>query len=91
MSGEILHIEPEGEFRYSIDYIMELYGLDQWTIRMWVCWFKIPGHLSTDDGNIVFTGHALKQIGVICRMMKKKMKLKELHKYLESGKSLEEM
>ena len=82
---------PVEEPLYSIDDIMELYGLDQWTIRMWIDRFEIQGYLSTADGGMLFTRRAAEQIGVICRLMKKRMKLKEIREYLGSGSGLEEI
>ncbi len=91
MSDEILNVHPMEKLHYSIDDVMELYGLDQWTIRMWVAWFGIPGHLSTADGDMLFTRPAVEQIGEICRLTKKKMKIKEIRKHLESGNITEAM
>ncbi len=91
MSGEIHKVNPGGKLHYSIDDVMELYGLDQWTIRMWVDWFEIPGHLSTADGGMLFSRRAAVQTGVIHRLMKQGMKLKAIRKYLESGNRLEEI
>ena len=88
MSGEISNKYHEEELHYSIDDIMELYGLDQWTIRMWAYWFEIHIHLSADSNGILFNRHAAEQIGEIRSLMKKKMKLKEIRKYLESGNNL---
>ncbi len=90
MSDEIFNMDPTEELRYSIDDVTELYGLDQWTIRMWVDWFEIPVHLSADSDDRLFTWKGVEQIGMICRLMKKKMKLKEIRKYLESGNGSEE-
>ncbi len=89
MSGEISNKYHEEELHYSIDDIMELYGLDQWTIRMWVDWFEIPGHLYASNGGILFARQAVEQIGVIWRLMKKKIKIEEVRKYLESSNNLE--
>ncbi len=85
MSGEVNKVKPSEKLHYTIDDVMELYGLDRWTVRMWVDWFEIPGHMSAADGGILFTRQGVARIGVIRRLMKKKMKLKEIRKYLESG------
>ena len=88
MSDEISNTDTVKKPDYSIDDIMELYGLDQWTIRMWAYWFEIHIHLSADSNGILFNRHAAEQIGEIRSLMKKKMKLKEIRKYLESGNNL---
>ncbi len=84
MIHEMLHIDPVAEVHYSIGDITDLYGLDEWTVRMWVDRFEIPGHISTADGGILFTLKAVECIGAIRRSMKNKMKVKEIRKYLES-------
>ena len=84
-------INPAEKLHYSIDEVMELHGLDQWTIRMWIDWFEIPGHQFTANGGILFTPQAVERIGEICHLMKNKMKLKEIRKYIESHDDLEEM
>ncbi|MDR2911001.1 MAG: helix-turn-helix domain-containing protein [Bacteroidales bacterium] len=71
------------KLHYSVDDIKGLYGLDQWTIRMWVDRFEFE-HLTMADNRILFTQQAVYQIGVICRLMKKKMKLEDVRRYLES-------
>ena len=80
--------EPAEKLHYSIEEVMELFCLDQWTIRMWVDRFEIPGHLYTDDGNVLFTRQAAEQIGAICSLMKKRMKLRDIRKYLGSVDNL---
>jgi hypothetical protein len=50
---------------------------------MWVDRFGLE-HLSVDDSSILFTPHSAKQIGIICGLMKKKMKLEDVRKYLDS-------
>ncbi len=91
MGRIISNADSEEKLRCSLGEVMELYGLDQWTIRMWVAWFGIPGHLSTADGDMLFTRPAVEQIGEICRLTKKKMKIKEIRKHLESGNITEAM
>lgn len=75
---------PVEKFCHSIDDIKELYSLDPWTIRLWVNRFETLTHISTADGGILFTPQAVEQIGAICRLMKKKMSLDDVRKYLES-------
>jgi DNA-binding transcriptional MerR regulator len=83
VNDKVSNVNPIEKLCYSIDNVMERYGLDQWTIRMWVDRFEFE-HLTTDDNRILVTQRAMEQIGVICGLMKKKMKLEEVRKYIES-------
>lgn len=85
MRNEFSNVNSEEKVYYSIDAIAEHYGLAPWTIRMWVNRFDQLDYILDTDGNILFSPHAVEQIGEICRLKKKRMKIEEVRKYLNSG------
>jgi len=83
MSVEHLNGEPAEKSCHSIEDVAELYGVNPWTIRLWIDRFGIPGHFVDANGGIWFSPRAAEQIGTICRLMKKKLKLEDVRKHLE--------
>jgi DNA-binding transcriptional MerR regulator len=76
-------MEHKEESCRTLDEIAELYGVNPWTIRLWVDRLNM-GHITYANDGMRFAPRAVEQIGVLCRLVKKKMKLEEVCKYLES-------
>jgi len=72
------------KYCYSIDSVAELYGLDRWTIRMWMNRFDMRGYTFTADGEIMFSMRTVERIGTVCRLVKKRMTLRDVREYLDS-------
>lgn len=80
----VLNIDREDERCYSTEDITEIYGLNQWTVRMWIDLFEMLERSFHDDKHLMLSRHAMKQIGVIYRLCKNKMNIEDIRKYLES-------
>jgi DNA-binding transcriptional MerR regulator len=84
MNTKNSNTNPAEKFRYSIDDITALHGMNEWTIRMWANRFKILEHIYDANDNIRFTPKAVELIGIIRDLTEKKMKLADISEYLES-------
>jgi DNA-binding transcriptional MerR regulator len=73
---------------YSINELAELFGVNDWTIRLWVNRFKILTPHRNKNGTLLFTPEDAKRIGTICNLSKAKdITLRKIRKYFEAGGS----
>ena len=71
---------------YSIDEVSEMFGLNEWTIRMWCNRFDILKCSRDEKGDMVFYPENVRMIGMICYLIKTKgIKLTDVKKYLAEG------
>jgi len=70
---------------YSINEVVQMFGVNAWTIRMWSNRFDILKPGRDPNGDLLFTSADMERIGTICHLSKVKgMTLKRVKKYLES-------
>jgi DNA-binding transcriptional MerR regulator len=72
---------PDGKPCRTLDEVSELYGVDPWTIRLWVDRFDIP-HTAARNGGMRFSPRAVERIGTILRLAKTGMGLEDARKHL---------
>jgi hypothetical protein len=71
--GSIKSPAPGGPMRkafYSLDEVSARYGIDPWTVRMWVHRFGIMVSRLNRNGNIVLSAENAEKIGTICRLVR---------------------
>jgi DNA-binding transcriptional MerR regulator len=70
---------------YSINEVSEMFGLSEWTIRLWCNRIDILKPYRNETGDLMFTLVDVNHIETISRLVKKKrMKLKSVKKHLET-------
>ena len=68
----------------AIDEVSAMFGVNVWTIRLWINRFKILGSRLGKHDNILLTPENVKRIESICWLTKKKgMSLQNVRTHLE--------
>jgi len=68
----------------TIDQVSAMFGVDVWTIRLWINRFKILGSRLDKNDDILFTPEDVKRIESIFRLTKKKgTSLQDVRTHLE--------
>lgn len=83
MKTELLEFKTE-TLGCSIVDTAELYGVNPWTIRMWIDRFEILERSIDTDGSLILSPRAMEQIGEIRSLIKKRMTVEDVRKYLKA-------
>jgi DNA-binding transcriptional MerR regulator len=77
-------MEHEEKSYRTLDEVAGLYGVNPWTIRLWTDRLRTLEYTVDPGGDLLFAPRDVEQIGVVCRLVKEKMKLENVRRYLES-------
>jgi DNA-binding transcriptional MerR regulator len=82
-AGRKMKNEDDWKDGLSIDEVADRFGVNVWTVRLWINRFTVLKPRRNVKGNLFFTSEDVEKIEAICRLTKVKgMKLEEARKHL---------
>lgn len=83
-----ISVMPMKKNSYSLAEVSAMYGLNPWTIRMWINRFGILESRLNREGDLVIGAQDVERIGMICRLTRiGGLSVEDVRQRLESGDS----
>lgn len=81
-------VKPLEKSSYSLGEVSAMYGLNPWTIRMWINRFGILRSRLNREGDVVIGSEDVERIGAICHLTRiGGLSIEDVRQRLESGEN----
>ena len=83
-------VEAGEKSSYSLDEVSAMYGVDPWTIRMWINRFGILTSRLDHQGDVLLTPQDTARIGMVARLARVKgLSVDDVRRHLETDEQVE--